>query len=84
LELDVRPVLPLIQAPTLILHRKNFQGVPIEHGRYLAEHLPDAKLVELLGADVTLVWEAPELALELIEEFLTSVRRSPDGLRPGS
>ena len=37
LELDVRPILPLIQAPTLILHRKDFQGVPIEHGRYLAE-----------------------------------------------
>jgi class 3 adenylate cyclase len=81
LELDVRPILPLIQAPTLILHRKDFQGVPIEHGRYLAEHIPDAKLVELPGADVTLVWEAPELALELIEEFLTGVRRSPEPTR---
>jgi class 3 adenylate cyclase len=81
LELDVRPILPLIQAPTLILHRKDFQGVPIEHGRYLAEHIPHAKLVELPGADLTLVWEAPELALDLIEEFLTGVRRSPEPTR---
>jgi class 3 adenylate cyclase len=81
LELDVRPVLPLIQAPTLILHRKDFQGVPIEHGRYLAEHIPQARLVELPGADITLVWETPELALDLLEEFLTGVRRSPEPTR---
>jgi class 3 adenylate cyclase len=81
LELDVRPVLPLIQAPTLVLHRKDFHAVPIEHGRYLAEHIPGAKLVELPGADLTPVWEAPELALDLIEEFLTGVHRIPEPKR---
>jgi pimeloyl-ACP methyl ester carboxylesterase len=75
LEVDVRPVLPLIQAPTLVLHRRDYQFLSIEHGRFLAEHLPEAKLVELPGADGTLVWETPELALDLIEEFLTGVRR---------
>jgi class 3 adenylate cyclase len=76
LEVDVRPILPLIQAPTLVLHRKGFHVLPIEQSRYLAEHIPKAKLVELPGADMVLVYETPELALDLIEEFLTGVRRT--------
>lgn len=75
LDVDVRPLLPLIHAPALVLHRKDYPFIPVQHGRYLAEHLPGAKLVELPGADASLVWEAPELALDLIEQFLTGVRR---------
>jgi pimeloyl-ACP methyl ester carboxylesterase len=75
-EVDVRPVLPLVQAPTLILHRRGFGLVPIAHGRYLAEHITGAKLVELPGSDVDLSWETPELALDSIQEFLTGVRRT--------
>jgi class 3 adenylate cyclase len=75
-EIDVRPVLPLVQAPTLILHRRRFSLVPISHGRYLAEHIAGAKLVELPGSDVDLSWETPELALDGIQEFLTGVRRT--------
>jgi class 3 adenylate cyclase len=75
LQADLRPILPLIQVPTLILHRRDFQFPPIEHSRYLAERIRGAKLVELPGADGTLIWEEPQLALDLIEEFLTGVRR---------
>jgi pimeloyl-ACP methyl ester carboxylesterase len=56
MELDVRPILPLVQAPTLILHRRDVEFLSVEQGRYLAEHIPGAKLVELPGADATLVW----------------------------
>jgi class 3 adenylate cyclase len=80
-EIDARPLLPLIQAPSLILHRRHFQLLPIEHGRYLAEHIPGAKLVELPGADGPLMWETPELALDLIEEFLTGARRPAEPMR---
>jgi len=45
LEVDVRPVLPLIQAPTLVLHRKDFHALPIEQSHYLAEHIAQAKSV---------------------------------------
>jgi hypothetical protein len=72
---DVRPLLPLVQAPTLVLHRRDFPLLPIEHGRYLAEHLPNARLVELPGADGPLTWEHPEVTLGHIEEFLTGVRQ---------
>jgi class 3 adenylate cyclase len=73
---DARPLLTKVRAPTLVLHRRRFQLVPIEHGRYLAAHIPGAKLVELPGADGPLVWETAELALDAIEEFLTGVRRA--------
>jgi pimeloyl-ACP methyl ester carboxylesterase len=76
LEVDVRPLLPLVQAPTLVLHRREFRMLPIEHGRYLAEHIPNARLVELPGSDGPLTWETPELILGHIEEFLTGVRAS--------
>ena len=75
-KVDVRPALPLVQAPTLILHRRDYRLVPIAHGRYLAKHIAGAKLVELPGSDVDLTWETPDLALDRIQEFLTGVRRS--------
>jgi class 3 adenylate cyclase len=81
LEIDARPVLPLVQAPTLVLARRDFPVVPIEQARYLAEHLPQAKLVELPGADALLAWETPELALDLVEQFLAGVRRAPEPTR---
>jgi hypothetical protein len=81
LEVDVRPILPLVQAPTLILHRCDVQFLSVEQGRYLAEHIPGAKLVELPGADATLAWEAPELALDLIQQFLTGVHRTAEPTR---
>jgi class 3 adenylate cyclase len=58
-----------------VLHRKNIAMVPIEHGRYLAEHIPRATLVELEGADVSLVHEGGDLVVDLIEEFITGQRR---------
>jgi class 3 adenylate cyclase len=80
-QVDVRPLLPLIQAPTLVLHRRDFRLLPIEHGRYLADHIPNARLVELPGSDGPLTWETPELILGHIEEFLTGVRASAPATR---
>ena len=69
LEVDVRATLPLIQAPTLLLAHRDFQLVPVEHGRYLAEHIHGARLVELPGR-LPLFWGQPDAVLELVEEFL--------------
>jgi pimeloyl-ACP methyl ester carboxylesterase len=44
---DVRAVLPAIGAPTLVLHTVENRWMPLEHGRYLAQHIPNARLVEL-------------------------------------
>ena len=49
MEIDVRDVLPAIRVPTLVLHRAGDRVIPVEAGRYLAEHIPGAKFVELPG-----------------------------------
>ena len=74
-QIDVRPVLESCRVPTLVLHRTGDQAVPVESGRYLAEHIPGAKLVELPGVD-HLPWVGnSEAILDEIEEFLTGVRQ---------
>ena len=47
--LDVRQALPLVQAPTLVLHVKDSPFLSIEHGRYLAEHIQGATFIETPG-----------------------------------
>jgi class 3 adenylate cyclase len=51
LDVDVCNVLPLIRVPTLVIQRTQIEGVDIRTGRYLAEHIPGARLVELPGRD---------------------------------
>src|SRR4051794_39035590 len=74
-EIDIRHVLPAIGVPTLVLHRSGDTAIPIEYGRYLAENIPAAKLVELPGIDH---W-APnihdiDVLVDEVEQFLTGSR----------
>jgi pimeloyl-ACP methyl ester carboxylesterase/DNA-binding SARP family transcriptional activator len=48
---DVRSLLPHVHVPTLALHRRGDRSVPVESGRYLASHIPQARYVELPGDD---------------------------------
>jgi class 3 adenylate cyclase len=80
LEVDVRPLLPLIQVPTLVLHHRDFQLVPASHGRFLAEHIPGARLVELEG-DLPMWWDQQDVVLGVVEEFLVGARRSVEPAR---
>jgi len=73
-EIDVRPVLASVHVPTLVLHRTEDRAVPVECGRYLAEHIAGAQMVEMPGID-HLPWVGDsERILGEIEEFLTGVR----------
>jgi class 3 adenylate cyclase len=78
LDIDVRDVVPTVHAPTLILHRRHDRLVNVRHGRWLAEHMPNARLVEIPGDDHTFWYEHPELALGEIQEFLTGVQYQPE------
>jgi pimeloyl-ACP methyl ester carboxylesterase len=72
---DLRPVLPAIQAPTLIIHRKGNRAALVGHGRYLAEHIPGARYAELPGDEhLPYVGDSDTIVAE-IEEFLTGMRR---------
>jgi pimeloyl-ACP methyl ester carboxylesterase len=73
-ELDVRDALPLITAPTLVLHRTDDRAVPIAQGRYIAEHVAGARFIEVPGSDHLLWTEGGDAVLDEIEEFLTGTR----------
>jgi class 3 adenylate cyclase len=69
-ETDIRGTLPAINVPTLVLHRTDDRIVAVEHARYMAEHIPDARYVELPGCD-HLWWIGGDDLLDEIEAFLT-------------
>ena len=73
---DVRHVLPTIRVPTLVLHRSNDAIVPVENGRYIAQHIPKAKYVELPGEDHLPFLGDSEAIADEIEEFITGSRRA--------
>jgi len=77
-DIDVRDVVPLVYARTLILHRRHDRLVNVRNGRWLAEHLPDARLVELPGDDHSILYEDPGRVMAEVQEFLTGTRHAPE------
>ena len=77
-QIDVRDVLPTIQAPTLVLHRKDDLDASVEEGRWIAGRIPGAKFVELPGDAHTLWAGDTDSIVDEIEEFLTGARRGPE------
>jgi class 3 adenylate cyclase len=73
-EIDVRHVLGSIRVPTLVMHRSEDMIVPVEHGRYLATHIPGARYVELPGGGNFWFDDDSETILAEVEEFITGVR----------
>jgi class 3 adenylate cyclase len=71
--LDVRDALPLIQAPTRVLHVEDSAIVPLKHGRHLAEQIPGARLVVLPGGDLSMTPNLTAIASELAD-LLTGTR----------
>jgi class 3 adenylate cyclase len=77
-ETDVRPALAAIHVPTLVLHRSGDRLIAVEHGRYLAEHIADAKLVESPGVDhIPWIGGGEDITSE-IQQFLTGMRSMPE------
>jgi pimeloyl-ACP methyl ester carboxylesterase len=75
--IDVRQVLPTIRVPTLVLHRTGDRDSRLEEGRYIADHIPDARFVELAGED-HIPWIDADQIVDEVEEFLTGIRRGPE------
>jgi class 3 adenylate cyclase len=77
-ESDVRSVLPAIRVPTLVIQRAGAERFGPPFGKFLASHIPDAKYVEIAGAD-SLIWAGDQDAMvREIEDFVTGVRRAPE------
>jgi class 3 adenylate cyclase len=74
-QIDIRPVLPTISAPTLVIHRRGDRVIPVQHGRYHANRIRGARYIELTGDDHW--WwtgENSDAIAQEVEEFLTGER----------
>ena len=73
-EIDVRHLLTSVRVPTLIIHRTGDRNIAVEHGRFMAQKITGAKLIELPGDD-HLPWVGDiEALLGEVEEFVTGAR----------
>ena len=70
-ELDVRPLLPAVTVPTLVLYRADDQLVPPKIARTIARGIPGAREVELAGADHLFLAGDQDAMLDEVEEFVT-------------
>jgi class 3 adenylate cyclase len=77
--MDVRALLPTISVPTLVLHREGNRYIRLGAGRYLAEHIPNAKFVVLPGDDHLFFVGDTDALVDEIEEFLTGARSGAEG-----
>jgi pimeloyl-ACP methyl ester carboxylesterase len=78
---DLIEVFPAVHVPALVLHRRDDRLVEASHGRWIAEHMPDARFVELTGVDhYPFVGEAEEVLSE-VEDFLVGSRGPVPGHR---
>jgi pimeloyl-ACP methyl ester carboxylesterase len=75
--IDLRPILPMIAAPTLVIHARDDPGMPVQCGRYIADHIPGARYLEVDGADHAPWFTEPDRILTGIEEFLTGSHAAP-------
>jgi pimeloyl-ACP methyl ester carboxylesterase len=78
LDVDVRPLLPAIRVPVVILHRADEVAVDVSHSRYMAEHIPDARYVEFPGSDhLPWIGDTEPIVAE-IQELVTGTRPEPE------
>lgn len=75
LHVDAREALSSISAPTLVVHRTGDPLVSLPHGRYLAEHIRGARMVEFPGEFHFSALGKDQEIVDEIEEFLTGTRR---------
>jgi pimeloyl-ACP methyl ester carboxylesterase len=79
--IDVRAILPTITVPTLVIHARGDLVVPVQAGRYCADHIPGARYLEVDSADHLPWFSDPDRILTEIEEFLTGSHAAPSSSR---
>ena len=87
--IDVTDILGSIKVATLLLFRVGDIEIRVEEGRYIAERIPNAKLVEFEGRD-HLFWTGDTYpVLAEMKEFVTGIRpqrsefRNPNAKKTG-
>jgi class 3 adenylate cyclase len=73
-EIDVRHILPAVRVPTLILHSPQDRAIEFGHSQYMADRIPQARLVPLPHPDHLSWLRNADVILDETEEFLTGAR----------
>ena len=73
-ETDISAVLPAVMVPTLVMHRTDDKAEPVGQARYLGERVPNAKVVELPGAEHAPFAGDAESVLRELRRFVSAVR----------
>ena len=74
--IDARPALASVRVPTLILNSNN-AFIPVDHGRYLADHIAGARFIDVPVPDLNpLLGQGGEAMMDEIEEFVTGSRKA--------
>lgn len=74
---DTRRALPLVQAPTLVLHNRDNPIVPRSHGQYLAAEMPNARYLEIPGIGLAFDDDVLELIVDEVSQLVTGERPPP-------
>jgi class 3 adenylate cyclase len=77
-EIDVRPLLPAVRVPTLVLHRRDNPYIRADNGRFLAQQVPGARYVELEGDSHLFHAGDCGAMLDAVQQFLTGTKEAPD------
>jgi class 3 adenylate cyclase len=77
--IDIGDILSSIHVPTLVIHCTGDTLNNVEHGRFLAGHIPGARLLELPGEDH--LFFLHDRIGDAIEEFLTGSISAPESDR---
>jgi class 3 adenylate cyclase len=76
-QIDISNIVSTIRVPTLIIHRTEDVTINVEGGRYLAQHIPGARYIELPGTDhIPFVGDNADEIADAVQEFLTGARAS--------
>lgn len=77
MNMDVRSILPAIQVPTIVIHLTGDKACNIGEGRYIADRIPGARLIELPGVDHLFFGDS-----QLADRILSEIRRFALELEP--
>ncbi|MDO6590529.1 alpha/beta hydrolase [Loktanella sp. D2R18] len=75
-DIDVRHLLSQVQAPTLVIHARKDQRIPLDYGRELAVEIPNARLVTLESRSHIILGDEPawKVCMDEIHDFLAENR----------
>src|SRR5260370_17126606 len=71
-QIDTRPILPSIRAPTLVMNRTGDPCAHVEAARDMASRIPGAKFIEYPGASHSIMLDDMETGLSVIHDFITA------------